>query len=437
MPAADAFNPVVVAPTYNNARTLGAVIDGVTSLRFPIIVVNDGSTDETMTVLAERGKAVNVTVNVTVITHAKNRGKAAALRTAFAAAREAGYTHALSIDTDGQHDPAEIPKLIEHARRQPQALVLGLRDESAPGYPSKSRLGRRVSNLAIRMESGLRVEDSQCGMRVYPLGLVSAVRCRAGRYGFETEIVTRAAWAGCPIVEVPVACRYLPAGQRVSHLNPFVDTVRGIFMHFRLLGRAMLPWPAHPKWPGESHAPAHPKKSGFRRLRDWLSPTEAWRQVRNDRVSRESFAAALAVGAFIGNLPAYGVQALIGLYAARRLHLHPIGVIVGTHISTPPLGPTLNAAAIALGHLILHGSLPTGRDYNFHHTGFLELVRKVLLEWVIGSPIIGLVCAVLVFVISNRLLRLAAKREPAESPATDRPEDSADRPTEPAPGHAA
>jgi hypothetical protein len=166
-------------------------------------------------------------------------------------------------------------------------------------------------------------------MRVYPLGLVRAIRASAGRYGFETEIVTRAGWAGCPVVEVPVACRYLPAGERVSHLRPLRDTLRAVGMHARLLARALLPWP-HPKWPAaRAEAPAGdgaaaPKRSLHRRLIDWLNPRDAWRQARRDRVSREAFAAGLAVGAFIGNLPTYGVHAFLGLYAARRLHLHPL-----------------------------------------------------------------------------------------------------------------
>ena len=437
------FNPVVVAPTYNNARTLPDVIAGVQSHGMPLFVVNDGSTDDTAAVLSGRDEVGRVTV----LTHGRNRGKAAALRTGFAAAQQAGYTHALTIDTDGQHDPAEIPKLLEVSRETPGALVLGLRDEGVPGYPKKSRLGRRLSNLFIRMESGVRVEDSQCGMRVYPLGLVNTVRASAGRYGFETEIVTRAGWARCPVVEVPVTCRYLVPGERVTHLNPVLDTLRAIGMHARLLARALLPWPRHPRWPEQRESDPAPRKSLHRRLLDWFNPAEAWRQVKRDRVSREAFAAGLAVGAFIGNLPTYGVHAFIGLYAARRLHLHPLAVVAGSHISTPPLGPLLNAAAIALGHLILRGSLPRSGDFDFRNEGFLAILRRMLLEWVIGSPIIGFVCAVLVFIVSNRMLRLAAARdqvtaegmtaEKGRQPDHDTPGSAADRPAGPAPGHAA
>jgi uncharacterized protein (DUF2062 family) len=430
----ESFNPVAVAPTFNNARTLGVVVDGVLDLGLPLLVVNDGSTDETPGVLAARK-------GITVLTHSRNCGKAAALRSAFSAAMEMGFTHAVTLDTDGQHDPAEIPRLLGQARQSPQSLVLGLRDESAPGYPGKSRLGRRVSNLFIRMESGVRVEDSQCGMRVYPLGLVRAVKTYAGRFGFETEIVTRAAWAGCEIVEVPVACRYLPPGERVSHLRPWLDSFRAAGMHARLLARALLPWPHHPQWPLRETEVHQPKEKAARRFLHWINPVEAWRRARRDRVRRDEFAAGVATGAFIGNLPAYGVHAFIGLYAAKRLHLHPVAVVLGTQISTPPLGPILNAAAIALGHLILHGSLPSTADFDFRTIGFLGVLRRMLLEWCIGSPIIGLVCAYLTFLIFSRLLRLAVARDPiTPNPpkrTPDTPESSEAHPAAPAPGHAA
>ena len=436
----DSFNPVVVAPTYDNARTLDALITGVAALGLPLIVVNDGSTDATADIL---DAAQQRHAGLTVLTHPRNRGKAAALRTGFAHAREMGHTHAITIDTDGQHDPAEIPKLIERATQSPTALILGLRDERAHGYPARSRLGRRLSNFFIRLESGLRVEDSQCGLRVYPLGLIAAVRCGAGRFGFETEIVTRAAWAGCPVIEVPVACRYLPPGERVSHLNPLLDTLRAVAMHARLLGRALLPWSRHPQWPARDHevatradtcadaetvrGAAIPRRSWGRRFLRWIDPRDAWRQARRDRVSRETFAAGLAVGAFIGNLPAYGFHAPLGLYVAQRLHLHPVAVFVGTNVSIPPIGPLLNAAAIALGHVLLRGSLPTPDAFDFSKHSAWSILGNLLLEWSLGSVLVGLLCAAIVFLVSNRLLR----RAPIEG---ERPSDPAasDAPTAPA-----
>src|SRR5690349_15943341 len=123
MDVSDEFRPVVIAPTYNNARTLAGVLDRVVALGLPVIVVNDGATDGTAEVLGRwvgtqggRGR---------VVTHDVNRGKAAALRTGFRAAAEAGYTHAATIDTDGQLDPEQIPALVKLAAENPAALVLG------------------------------------------------------------------------------------------------------------------------------------------------------------------------------------------------------------------------------------------------------------------------------------------------------------------------
>lgn len=238
------LRPVVIAPTFNNASTVLEIVKGVLARGLDVIVVNDGSSDGTSDLLAGLNDG-----RVTVLTHAQNRGKAAALWTGFSRAIAAGFSHAVTIDTDGQLDPAEIPILLEAARHAPLALIVGERDVSAKGYPARSRIGRRVSNLLVRLESGVHVQDSQCGFRVYPLGLIGAIPFRAGHYGFETEVITRAGWAGCEIVQAPVTCRYLPEGRRVSHFRPWVDSFRAVAMHAFLLARAICPFPAHARWP--------------------------------------------------------------------------------------------------------------------------------------------------------------------------------------------
>jgi glycosyltransferase involved in cell wall biosynthesis len=239
------FSPAVIAPTFNNAQTLRTIIDGVIALNLQVFVVDDGSTDQTAQILADLAK----NPAVVIVTHPANRGKAAALYSGFAAAEAAGFTHAATIDTDGQLDPADLTTLLEAVRQSQTSLIVGIRDESAPDYPARSNIGRRISNFLVWLECGLRVDDSQCGLRVYPLSLVRFVQCRAGRFGFETEIITRAGWAGCDVRGVPVSCRYqLPAG-RVSHFRPWIDSFRAVAMHFCLLGRTLLPL-EHAKWRG-------------------------------------------------------------------------------------------------------------------------------------------------------------------------------------------
>jgi hypothetical protein len=252
--------PVILTPTFNNAATLGDVLRRIAALQLPVIIINDGSTDQTADVLKQFP-------TVYVLTHQVNQGKAAALRTGFEEAVRRGFTHALTIDTDGQHDPEQIPQLLEEARQSPAALVLGRRERRIAGYPRRNRFGRWFSNTLVWLESGLRVDDSQCGLRVYPLHAICAIDCPASRYGYETEILTQAAWRGIGVVEVPVHCRYSETGEQVSHFRPLADSARALAMHGRLLiegaarwfgmRRRSLPRPAtDPVAPGSARAGA-------------------------------------------------------------------------------------------------------------------------------------------------------------------------------------
>jgi uncharacterized protein (DUF2062 family) len=409
------FNPVVVAPTYNNAGTLADVLGRADAQGVAVIVVDDGSTDGTAGVIAgwlsrPRGHAAHAE------RHPRNRGKAAALKTGFAAARRLGYTHALSIDTDGQLAPEQIPQMLAVAERNPAALVVGVRDASAADYPARSRLGRRAANLLVRMECGLTVRDSQCGLRVYPLAADALYRAKARRYGFETEVIVRAGWAGVPVAEAPARCTYFAADRRVSHFRPWRDSVRACGMHARLVARALLPG-------GRAHAPA-PEGSGrhpagdrperlpvWREVVRWLSPREAWRQIRQDApegAKRTMMAGSLGVGAFIGCLPTWGLHAVIALYVARRLNLNPLGTVLGTQVAFPPLGILLAVASVAVGHLLLHGGIPPPSDFAplwEGWGGFRTFIRWFFVDWLIGSIVVGTAAMFAVALAADALLR--------------------------------
>jgi len=395
-----AFSPVAIAPTYNNAGTLIAVLDRVMALGLPLIVVNDGSTDRTVELLG--GWAAAHGQLATIAAHPANRGKAAAMMTGFRLAAERGYSHAVTIDTDGQLDPEQIPELLAVARESPQSLVLGFRDDSSPDYPPRSRTGRRLSNFAIRLECGEHVQDSQCGLRVYPLPLALGVRCRADRFGFETEIITKAAWAGCSIREVPVNCRYLSGGRQVTHFNVQRDTARHLVLHARLIARALWPWP-HERLFAAASADAG---LSWRELIRWASPLELWRQMRRRPQDRPALAAGVALGVFIANLPIYGLQTLTSVYLARRLHLHPMAVVVGSHFSTPPVGPALVVAAIWLGHLLLFGEPITAASLDVARNGLAPVAGRLLLEWTVGGVLLGLAFSLISFAAVLLLMRL-------------------------------
>lgn len=429
------FHPVIIAPTYNNARMLPEVLDQIGQHSLPVIVVDDGCTDGTREILskwvaeAPHHKPVGDAEDLThpgragglwytpreVVTHPVNKGKAEALRSGFKRATERGFTHAVTIDTDGQLDPAQIADLLHAARSHPNSLILGDRDMWAPDYPPKNRLGRRLSNLGVFWASGLRVNDSQCGFRVYPLALVNVLPCRAGRYGYETEILTRAGWAGATVHHVTVTCKYEIPGGRISHLKPFKDGLYGVCLNLLLLFRSCLHFRVN-----RVDDPDRPRETGtiFYRLWNWFSPWRAWRQVRDTEAGRQQFATALAMGVFIANLPAYPFQTILSLYAARRFKLHPLPVVVGSHLSTPPIGPVLILAAIAVGHLMLHGEMLDVRQIE------MSMIGSVLLEWILGSLAVGAVLAGIVYLTCRACLQFAGKPEPTpplepEAPAAN------------------
>ncbi len=423
MPEAHDFHPVILLPTYNNAPKLAAVLRGVAALGVPMLVVNDGSTDATAEILdAFVAEHADPGLDLQRIDHARNRGKGAALRTGFRAARRLGFTHALSMDTDGQHDPADAQALLEAASAQPTAIVVGCRNAADPDYPAANRVGRTFSNLCIFIASGRRIEDSQSGYRVYPLGLVEAVPCRAGRYGYEAEILTRSGWAGCPLVEVPIRVIYPPAAEHISHFRPWLDSWRSAALHLRLFIRAVMPWPFK-KWPPPASTPpppganadqalasVAPQRPLWQRALLWFDPRELVRSARRDRVSQMSVAAGLGVGALVANLPVYPVQTLVAVYLAKRLHLHPVSTVAGSQLAFPPIGLALIFAAITLGHLVLTGSPPRWSD--FRDLGSLSfgeirhLMHEYFLSWWIGGVALGIVLGLATFILGILLLKL-------------------------------
>lgn len=413
MEAPGSFSPVVVVPTYNNAETVVGVLRRIEALGLSIIVVNDGSTDDTAERLSRWVQGVPI---ARVFTHEQNPGKAAAMLTGFQIALQAGHTHAVTIDSDGQLDPEEIPLLLDAARANPRALVLGVRSLETENYPLGSRIGRRFSNLAIFLECGRRVYDSQCGLRAYPLRLIECVRCRANRFGWEAEVITLAAWAGFDIVQVPVTCRYAPRGQHKSHFRTWVDTRRGLALHARLLARAMLPWP-HKRCVEVEVAKQAPPADWWRSLLHWINPLRAWRAIFDPGFGRGETAAAFATGVFIANLPIYPLQSAAALYVAHRLHLHPAVTFAGSALSTPPLGIVLVGAAIATGHLLLTGQWPALSDYDLSRMQPAQMVGMTLLEWLIGSLIIGTLTAMAAFAFAYAAIGIARqRRSPCDDP---------------------
>jgi glycosyltransferase involved in cell wall biosynthesis len=223
----------VVIPTFNHGGQVRGVVEKALRSGFPVIVVDDGSTDATPSVLAS-------IPNLTVIRHKENLGKGASLLTGFAeAARLADW--AITIDADGQHDPENIPSLVKAIPEGQRPLVIGKRSGmERENVPWTSLWGRRFSNFWVWASCGRWLSDSQSGFRAYPLSEILHLKSRARRYQFEVEILVLAVWSGLPIIEVPVTVFYGPARERVSHFRPWMDFWRNTRTFSRLIAARIL-----------------------------------------------------------------------------------------------------------------------------------------------------------------------------------------------------
>ena len=209
----------IIIPTYNNLRTLPAVLSGCLEHGLPVFVVNDGSTDGTREELRKWPQC-------RVIDLSPNRGKGYALLAGLRAAREAGFSRAITIDSDLQHDPAEIPLFLERAETFPRALLVGSRGRlQEAGAPVANRFGNAASNVFFHLLTGVRLPDTQSGYRSYPIAETLALECPPSRFEFEFVVLVAAARAGIPLVPVPISVRY-EKDAYVTHFQPVRDFMR-------------------------------------------------------------------------------------------------------------------------------------------------------------------------------------------------------------------
>ncbi len=226
----------IVIPAYNHGTRVRGVLEKCLELQLPVIVVDDGSTDSTSSVLASFS-------GVTVIRHEKNQGKGASLLAGFAAVLPFA-DWAITMDADGQHDPKDVLPLISLIRTLTEGqrpLVIGKRTGMEHGnVPWTSRWGRRFANFWVWISCGRWLSDAQSGFRVYPLPETLRLGTRARRYQFEVEVLVRAVWRGIRIIEAPVRVLYGAREERISHFRPWVDFWRNTQTFTRLVATRIL-----------------------------------------------------------------------------------------------------------------------------------------------------------------------------------------------------
>lgn len=212
-----------VIPTYQNAKTLLKVVADVHRVVDTVFVVDDGSNDGTAALL---DKATGNERPEKVLTHPKNCGKGAALKTGLTYARQQGFRYAVTVDADGQHRADDIPTLLKAVEEEPDALAIGSRGLQHENMPAKSTFANRFSNFWFALQTLQRLPDTQSGLRVYPLRCLHGLRWMSARYEAELTLLVFSAWAGVKLLPVPVSVYYPPRDQRVTHFRPGRDFTR-------------------------------------------------------------------------------------------------------------------------------------------------------------------------------------------------------------------
>jgi glycosyltransferase involved in cell wall biosynthesis len=226
-----------LVPVYNNPMTIAGVVQALLDTLNFVIVVNDGSTDGTEAIVEEL--KLQFPERIDVLHHAENRGKGAAVQSGLHCADTMGYSHAIQVDADGQHNLDDLAKFLQEIKAHPKALLLG-----APVFddhiPAIRKHGRKLTQAMIALEMGTwDVPDAMCGFRAYPVAAI----CRLGRMdprmSFDPEVMIRAHWAGIPLKRIPTKVRYLsPEEGGISHFRMINDNVRHTWVHIRLLLQA-------------------------------------------------------------------------------------------------------------------------------------------------------------------------------------------------------
>ena len=407
----------VIIPVYNHGGTLEKVIDEVleTLPEATVFVINDGSTDSTADVLRKLELQYPAGPNgaLRVLHHRRNRGKGAALLTGFAAARNAGCTHAITIDSDGQHRVADIFRLMRMGRLFPDDLIIGDRQMDFADVPARSKRGRDMSRFWMLLQTGQDVPDTQCGLRIYPLRHTLTLTHLFHRFDFETETLVRHAWAGLKVRSAPITCIYFTADNRITHFRPVRDTIRGVRLNVMLTTwRIINPMPCR-----KCHASHDSPNVSWRDWSNWRFWKRQLGLAQCDALADATLATAVGVGVLIAVLPLYGIQTLLAIYTARRLHVNIPATLLATQISLPPLIPILIFINIQTGYLMLHGRLLSPEFMEHQQLSWQGIFSTYLGPMFLGGLICGLALGTAAVLITRAMLARMHRKSAALSTA--------------------
>ena len=216
----------LVIPTYNHASLLEGVIKDCLQYPIDIIIVNDGSTDDTLSVIKNYELRIKNYGKLRLITYKKNRGKGYALKQGAKKAATLGYKAIITMDSDGQHFASDMETLVNAALKNPNDIIVGSRGFEHENMPRKNTFANKFANFWFCVQTFQKIPDTQSGFRYYPLHCFQKKIWFTNRYNFELEIMVRNVWHGVTIIPVPIQVYYAPIGERITHFKPTLDFFR-------------------------------------------------------------------------------------------------------------------------------------------------------------------------------------------------------------------
>ncbi|WP_419175758.1 DUF2062 domain-containing protein [Desulfosediminicola sp.] len=376
---------LLVIPLYNHGATIGPVVEKALITGYPVLVVDDGSED---------GGLKNVAhLQCHSLRFDENRGKGAAIMAAIAYAAEHGYDAICTMDADGQHDPADAIQLIDsaHEGRWP-AVVIGDRAMIQETVPGSSHFGKKFSNFWVRLECGEELNDTQSGMRVYPVQELLDLELSCSRYDFEIEALVKLVWGGVAVRSVPVSVHYPSRDERVSHFDKLRDNWRLSMLHTRLVVRRLLPF---------QHKRLVKEEEPGPKVIDVKNPWQTLKNLCQESASPFWLAVAVWFGLFLGALPLIACHTIAIIYVTYRFRLNKIAAVAASQFCMPPVVPAL---CIEVGYFMRTGTFLLDLSWE---RWTLEIHQR-LFEWLIGSmlvgPILGVAGGTIVYWFSRKMV---------------------------------
>lgn len=382
----DELKVCVIVPTFNNSATLDKVLAGIKNYTKNILVVNDGSIDGTTDILKTHA-------DIAVLNHPVNLGKGMALRNGFNHALEKGFEYAITIDSDGQHFPSELPAFLEKLEQEGPCLIMGSRNMEQNGIPAKSSFGNKFSNFWFLIETGIRLPDTQTGYRLYPIHALKDLHFFSGKFEFEIEVIVRAAWKGIKFFSIPVSVYYEEKSSRITHFRPFKDFSRISILNTVLVFIAFVY--INPR----NFIRSMFDKNSYKGLSHQIfNPTES--------IFKKTFS--LAFGVFMGIVPIWGFQLVTAVFVAIPLRLNKALVIIGAHISIPPMIPLIIFLSYELGGFWINKD-----EINMIYNDSISLdsIHLQFIQYLFGSITLAFMAFLLVWFLSYFLLSVFKKNK--------------------------